>query len=118
MKVFISHVAADAHIARTIAEALNRHGHDVVSRDTSEKSLSEADAMVVLASKHAADSPFVLREIEYALQSRRYANRVIPVMGDATSRFPWVLRTFKGFELAGGYSELGDKIAKILGAAA
>ena len=58
------------------------------------KALEESDAMIVLLSPEGVKSQWVRREIEYAVGSRKYEGRLIPVMVRPTSNIPWVLRQF------------------------
>ena len=114
MTIFISHVAADSEVAATVAETLRRSGHRIVTRDTSEKALEGANAMLVVASSAAADSPFVRREIEFALQSKRYENRIIPLMVGNTDRLPWILGTFKSYRAGTNVADVARQIADAL----
>ena len=50
--------------------------------------------MIVLVTPQGVNSEWVSREIEYAIGSRKYEGRLIPVMGRPTSDIPWVLRHF------------------------
>ena len=50
--------------------------------------------MIVLLSPEGVQSEWMRREIEYALGSRKYEGRLIPVMVRPTSDIPWVLRQF------------------------
>ena len=61
------------------------------------RALEESEAMVVLLTPAAVDSPYVKREIEYALGARNYSNRLVPVVvGDrkrvSTENIPWIVR--------------------------
>ena len=61
--------------------------------------LETSDAMVVLLSPDAARSSWVRREIEYALQSRSYEQRLIPVMVRHTEDVPWILRKLRWVDM-------------------
>ena len=54
------------------------------------KALERSDAMVVLLTPEAADSPYVRSEIDYALSNPRFRDRVIPVIVRPT-QVPWIL---------------------------
>ena len=61
------------------------------------RALEESEAMVVLLTPAAVDSPYVMHEIEYALGAKNYSNRLVPVLvGDpervSTESVPWVVR--------------------------
>ena len=47
--------------------------------------------MVVIVSPAAGKSERVHREVEFALGSRRYADRLIPVVVKPTRDMPWIL---------------------------
>jgi hypothetical protein len=47
--------------------------------------------MIVLVSPAAAQSDQLAREIEYALTSKRFRNRLIPVIVKPTKKLPWIL---------------------------
>ena len=61
------------------------------------RALEESEAMVVLLTPGAINTPNVRREIEYALGAKRYSNRLIPVaVGDRAQlpphEIPWIVR--------------------------
>ena len=102
MKVFLSYSAADRELARELVSRLRAEGFDVWQFDELApgdnwalaigKALEESDAMIVLLSPDAAKSEWVEREVEYALTSPRYKNRLLPVVVKPTRRIPWILR--------------------------
>lgn len=51
--------------------------------------------MVVLLSPDSMKSEWVRGEIEYALGSRNYEGRLIPVLVRPTREIPWILREFQ-----------------------
>ena len=66
--------------------------------------LEESDTMVVLLTPEAAKSPYVEREMEYALDPKNYSKRLIPVVvGDherlPAGEIPWIVRRMRWFEL-------------------
>lgn len=114
MKVFISHAHTDAALVAQITEALQRSGLEVWDADREilpgdnwagevARALEESQAMVVLLTPDAANSPWVKREIEYALGAKNYANRLIPVVvGDPDGfpgELPWIARRLPWFQL-------------------
>ncbi len=110
MRVFLSHASQDAEHAQRIAEHLERSGlqaflseRDLLPGDNWGKKVGDAletsDAMVVLLSPDAARSSWVRREIEYALQSRSYEQRLIPVMVRHTEDVPWILRKLRWVDM-------------------
>ena len=58
----------------------------------------------MLLTPAAASSPYVKREIEYALGAKNYTNRLIPVVVGNLAAFsaidiPWIVRRMPWFEL-------------------
>ena len=115
MKVFLSHSHADAPLAARVSAALRRSGLEVWDTDLDVlpgdnwaaavgRALEESEAMVVLLTVDAINSPNVRREIEYALGAKRYSNRLIPVaVGDRerlpAHKVPWIVRKLPWVEL-------------------
>lgn len=115
MKVFLSHSHSDAPLAARMSTELEKNGFQVwnAERDLlpgdnwAEKvarALKESKAMVVLLTPATMESPWVKKEIEYALGSKNYSNRLIPVIvGDPakipTSDIPWILHKFRWFDI-------------------
>ena len=115
MKVFISHAHTDGALVAQITEALQRSGLEVWDADREilpgdnwagevARALDESQAMVVLLTPDAANSPWVKREIEYALGAKNYANRLFPVVvgdpeGFPAGELPWIARRLPRFQL-------------------
>lgn len=102
MKVFVSHSSSESDLARDLASRLSAAGFQVWDDDkllpgdnwalAVGKAMEESNAMVVLLSPEAVRSRFVSHEIEYALGSPRYRDRLLPVLVRPTKRIPWILR--------------------------
>ena len=115
MKVFVSHSHADAELAAQVSRALRDEGLEVWDSDLDllpgdnwaaevARALEESEAMVVLMTADALSSPWVRREMEYALGAKRYSNRLIPVaIGDReripAHDVPWIVRRLPWVEL-------------------
>lgn len=115
MKVFISHSHTDAPLAARVSAALEKSGLEVWDPDREilpgdnwagevGRALEESQAMIVLLTPAAVDSPHVGREIEYALGSKNYTNRLIPVIVGSpdelpSKRVPWIVRRMRWFGL-------------------
>ena len=68
------------------------------------RALEESHAVVLLLTPAAVNSPYVRREIEYALGAKRYSNRLIPVAIGAREELPadsipWIVRRMPWVEL-------------------
>jgi hypothetical protein len=74
--------------------------------------LESSDALLVLVSPASADSEFVRREVQYALGSERFENRVIPVILEPTDQMPWILGRFQS--VSGSPAVTARKVAEIL----
>jgi hypothetical protein len=114
MKVFMSYAREDKGIAKRLARLLEDAGLEVWDDSSimpgdnwAEKisqALKESQAMVVLVSAAALDSELVRREIEFALGTREYKGRLVPVFVEPRNdipedRLPWILRRLQGVEL-------------------
>ncbi|MCC6580241.1 MAG: toll/interleukin-1 receptor domain-containing protein [Phycisphaeraceae bacterium] len=105
MKVFLSYSNEDSQFAGKLAAALERHGLRVWRAesmlpgdnwaDEVSRALRSSDAMVVLISPASMKSPWVLKEIEFALGSPRFSHRLVPVVIRATPDAPWILRNLE-----------------------
>jgi len=106
MKVYISHAQADKTAADELAADLRADGFQVVHPDQDVfpgdnwplkigRALEESKAMVVLLSPKSVVSPWVQKEIEHAVTSRRFNGRLIPVMLHKTARYPWILKKLR-----------------------
>lgn len=108
MQVFISYADKDESLARKVTNGLKQEGLRVWYEgdeilagqnwaDKIAKALRESDAMVILLTQDALHSNRVRRDIEFALGTKKYKERLIPVMVGTsasdfgTSNFPWVL---------------------------
>jgi len=114
MRIFISHVKADAVAAATLASAIVARGHEVIVRDGNAAALGTADAMVVLVSPQSIESPFVQREIEFALASPRFAERLVPVVIAEAADAPWILRKLPSFPAGSDLAQTGRRVAEAL----
>lgn len=136
MKVFISHAKETRALAKRIGDALSGSGLDVWDSEQeilpgdnwAEKigqALESSQAMVVLLTAETLSSTTVRREIEYALSSKSFNKRLIPVFvfSEQDIRFeslPWILSHLNVINLpAYGKQEEGiNQITKALQAAA
>lgn len=103
MRVFISHAHADQAFAAQLADLLRKakfEPFDAEDLPAGEnvalaigRALDRADAIIFVLSPEAVKSPWVQKEIEYALTEPRFAGgRLVPVMVRPTKDVPWILR--------------------------
>ncbi len=125
IRVFLSYTQSDQQFARKLSEYLDAAGFRVF--DPADqllpgdnwsleigRALDLSDAMVVLISPDGVRSPWVQREIQYALGSERFQDRLIPVEVEPTKDFPWVLNHLPWIRLEGNFAEAGEQLSKIL----
>ena len=134
MKVFLSHAQKDDHLARKLAERLNGSGFDVwdpreqiVPGDNWAKkigkALEDSDLLVILLTSGAMKSDGLRSNIEFAIGSKKYADRVYTVFVGATAQagndIPWVLLKLPHCQIQspaafddalGGIQELADSV--------
>lgn len=103
MSVFISYSSGDRKWAKDLISCLEEEGVEV--RDPRSnftpgenwsleigKALESANALILLVSPSAIKSESFRRETEYALGSKRFRDRLIPVIVKDTPELPWILR--------------------------
>ena len=117
----MSHAHTDAVLAERVSNALESKGLEVWDPDRdllpgdnwageTARALEESNAMVVLLTPAAANSPYVKREIVYALGAANFKNRLIPVVVGDPDRFPkneipWIVKRMPWFSLEDSDSE-------------
>lgn len=115
MQVFISHSQSDSPLAARVSEALRKTGLKVWDAQLNllpgdnwpaqvGRALEESDAMVVLLTPNSVISPHVKAEMVYALGSKSYSNRLIPVAVGGRDRLsvgeiPWMVRRLRWVDL-------------------
>lgn len=125
MKVFLSYAHADEHWATELSARLSAAGlavwdanRVVLPGDNWARAiaaaLEQSDAMVVLVSPQSMESQSVLREIEYALGSKSFKGRLVPVLVRPTTKLPWILRKLQRVELKDNPTKATREIVRIL----
>lgn len=129
MKVFLSYSPQEAALAERISQALADSGLEVSDPRRAHlpgdnwasevaRALEESEAMVVLLTPGPM-SPEIKSNIEYALGSRNYSNRLIPVVvGDPklfpNTVIPWIVRRMPRVELEDAEPPKVDQIAEAI----
>jgi hypothetical protein len=107
MRIFISYAARDEELASQLADQLSQAGFSVWdaakeiapgdnwAKETG-RALDESDVMVAVITRGALQSRFLEGDIQYALTSKRFAHRLVPVLVDyvtfeAGKDVPWIL---------------------------
>jgi hypothetical protein len=128
MRIFISHAQQDADLAKELSRNLEAQGFEVFDPAVEVfpgddwyqvigEGLAASQAMVVLISPESARSDAVQGEIEYALGSKRFEGRLIPVEVEPTKDVPWILRRFRWVKVQNDPTEAGYQVGRILKAA-
>ena len=115
MQVFISHSQSDSLLAAQVSEELQKTGLKVWDAQFNllpgdnwaaqvGRALEESDAMVVLLTPNSISSSHVKAEMAYALGSKSYSNRLIPVAVGGRERLPqgeipWIVRLLRWVDL-------------------
>lgn len=123
-KVFLSYASDDRDLARALAAEIQKAGYnvwsdlDVLPGDNfageAGKALDASDAMVVIVSPASAESEHVRREVEFAIGSRRYARRVIPVITKPTKKMPWILERLQSIRSTRDPKETSRRVVAAL----
>ena len=128
MKVFISHSHETRALAKRVGDALERagltawnHEEEILPGDNwareIARALEESQAMVVLLSPGSVHSSMVRREIEYALSSKHFKNRLIPVLVGSEDdlprdQLPWIFSHLNMIKLP-AYGQQEEGIRRI-----
>lgn len=127
-RVFLSYGAGDRPAARELAEGLRDKSFDVWTDDLIApgqnwaaevaRALDRSDAMVVLLTPSSVKSEWVKREVEFALATKRYESRLIPVVlgGEGTrwpDKAPWVLKRMTVVQSPSA-AEASEQVAEVL----
>jgi hypothetical protein len=107
-EVFLSHSSEDRVFVSRLADELRRHGVPVWHSQTNilgaqqwhdeiGAALRRCDWFVVVLSPHSVESMWVKRELLFALQQERFADRIVPILLQPCGfdRLSWVLAGFQ-----------------------
>jgi hypothetical protein len=127
-EVFISHSSLDRAFANEVAAALQRHGipfwygprnilgaqqwHDEIGA-----ALDRCDWMLVLLSPNAVESIWVKREVLFALNDQRYAEKIIPIVYRDCDykRLSWTLSQLQMVDFTGDFEQACRALLQVWG---
>jgi hypothetical protein len=122
LPVYLSYAAADEKVAEQVRRRLRTDGFGVFDpadvrlgenwAQAISQGLEQARAMVILLSPDSVKSPNVLHEIGFALGSKNFDGRVLPVIVKPTAEIPWFLQTMKYLRITHG--DPGMQVARAL----
>jgi hypothetical protein len=122
-EVFLSHSNSDRDFADSLSETLRKHGIPVWYSQTNilgaqqwhdeiGEALKRCDWFIVILSPHSVQSMWVKREVMFALNNNRFANKIIPVLYQSCDydNLSWTLSLFQTInftkDLDEGFREL------------
>ena len=125
MKIFTSYSHEDRAQVQPIVSLLTKAGLDVWDTEKDlipggnwpqelAQALEQSHVMIVFLSPNSVKSPWVKREVEYALTSSNYSGRVIAVELKPTPDVPWILRKFQILRANNNPAEISKRIATAL----
>ncbi len=127
-EVFLSHASVNRVFARTAARVLRRHGLPVWYSETNlagaqqwhdeiGQALRRCDWFLLVLSPHAVASPWVKRELVFALNDRRYHDRIVPLYYKTCdySALSWVLDSIQRVEFRRRHGEGFRELLRIWG---
>jgi len=127
-EVFLSHSSVDRSIADEVADLLRRHGiplwyspteirgaqqwHDEIG-----DALKRCDWFVVLLSPNSVVSPWVKRELMFALKEQRYADKIIPVLIEPCDpdQLSWTLSALQLVNFTDDFENGGRELLRVWG---
>jgi TIR domain len=124
-RVFISHAATDRSRAKRIGRILKEagieywfsaehlaHGQDWYNAIG--KALQRCNWLVIVATRTAVRSRWVRHEVTYALQDRRYENRVVPLLFEDCKlhKHFWSLRAIQYLDFRKGWHPGTEKLTE------
>lgn len=132
MNVFISHAAKDEPLAAQLAQTLTCAEINVIDPSAVEapddnwagrraRAMEKSDFMVILITSGAIQSEPLVNDIEYALTTRRFRDRLFTVIVGPTVEtpgdVPWILRKQPHKQIASA-QEFGEVVDEVMGLAA
>src|SRR5437588_4255299 len=102
MHVFLSHSSSDEQFASELREQLAARAFDVWNPSVALMpgsnwaletglALEQADGVIFLFSKDAAQSPWLRKEVEYTITQPKFEGKVVSVVLEPNLDIPWIL---------------------------
>jgi hypothetical protein len=117
-EVFLSHSSLDGEFVNTLADVLRRHGvptwhsrTDILGaqqwHDEIGSALQRCDWFALVLSPNSVDSLWVKRELIFALQQNRFADKIVPILYRPCDfeRLSWVLPSFQFVDFNGPFEQ-------------
>jgi hypothetical protein len=117
-EVFVSHSHRDRDFAARLTRVLRKHKirywyspkHIVGAaqwHDEIGKALARCDWFVIILTPNAVNSPWVKRELLYALNDARYQEHIIPLLVRpcAHARLSWTLQQIEAVDFRAGFDQ-------------
>jgi hypothetical protein len=108
-EVFLSHSSLDRPFATVIAGTLRRHAIPIWFSETNiiGAALRRCNWLVVLLSPNSVESIWVKREVLFALNDRRYAERIVPILFQPCDydQLSWTLSLLQIVDFTQGFEE-------------
>jgi hypothetical protein len=127
-EAFVSHSDQDRELVDRLSGELTRHGisHWLSRRELAGSqqwhdeigaALGRCDWFILLLSPNAVDSMWVKRELLYALNQRRFLERIVPiVLADCeVDRLSWTLSSIQRVDFRPGWSQGMEALLRIWG---
>jgi hypothetical protein len=129
MKVFISHAGQDRDLARALASQLSQAGVDVWSAEEQiqpgenwakkiGEALDSSDMMVAVVTSKALASDALRHDIQYALTSKHYQQRLLPVMVEpvqleSDAEVPWILKKMNPVYVSSSSDDFSEVVQRV-----
>ena len=127
-EVFLSHSSFDRAFVSQIAEVLRRHGiavwfspTDIVGaqqwHDEIGNALKRCDWFILVLSTNSVASKWVKRELLFALNEHRYAEKIIPILIETCEydRLSWTLSSLQFVDFTGDFDDGCQALLRIWG---
>ena len=127
-EIFLSHSSGDRRFADKLAKALRRHAIPVWYSRTHLRgaqqwqqeigqALQRCDWFVVVLSPQSVKSMWVKRELSYALNKKRFQDKIVPVVHRKCDheKLHWTLDSFQMVAMTGDFAEDCAQLLRIWG---